>query len=44
MTLRSESVLNRIELITNNFGELIWANTNKLPVFDMNEKIIGIIA
>ena len=38
-----ESVLNRIELITNNFGELIWVNTNKLPVFDMNEKIIGII-
>jgi len=38
-----ESILNRIELITNNFGELIWVSTNKLPVFDIDERVIGII-
>lgn len=38
-----KSVLNRIEIITNNYGELIWVNTNKLPVFGVNEKVIGIV-
>ena len=38
-----QSVLNRIELITNNYGELIWVNTNKLPIFGVNQKVIGII-
>ena len=38
-----QSVLNRIELITNNYGELIWVNTNKLPIFSENGKVIGIV-
>ena len=38
-----ESVLNRIEIIPNAFGELIWVQTNKLPISDMCGNIIGII-
>jgi len=37
------SVLNRIEIIPNAFGKLIWVQTNKLPLSDRNGKIIGII-
>jgi len=38
-----ESVLNRIEVIPNSFGELIWVQTNKLPISDKCGKVIGII-
>jgi len=38
-----ESVLNRVELITNAYGELIWVNTNKLPIFGSNGDVLGII-
>jgi len=38
-----ESVLKRIELITNAHGELIWVATNKLPIFGMNDEVLGII-
>jgi len=38
-----QSVLNRIELITNSYGELIWVTTNKLPIFNKDEKVLGII-
>lgn len=41
--LQGKSVLNRIEIIPNAFGELIWVQTNKLPVRDTNGNIIGII-
>ena len=38
-----QSVLNRVELITNSYGELIWVNTNKLPIYSTSKKVIGII-
>jgi len=38
-----QSVLNRIELITDSYGELIWVNTNKLPIFGADEQVLGII-
>lgn len=37
------SVLNRIEVIPNAFGELIWVQTNKLLLSDKTGKVIGII-
>jgi len=37
------SIINRIELITNTYGELIWVNTNKLPIFGTDNKVLGII-
>lgn len=40
---KGESVLNRIEVIPNAFGELIWVQTHKLPISDKSGKIIGII-
>jgi len=40
---RGESVLNRIEVIPNAFGELIWVQTNKLPIHDEAGRVIGII-
>ena len=39
----AQSVLNRIELIANQYGELVWVNTNKLPIFDDAGKIIGLV-
>lgn len=38
-----QSVLNRIEIIPNAYGELIWVQTNKLPVYDENGQVIGLI-
>ena len=38
-----ESVLNRIELITNSYGALIWVNTNKLPIYNVEGDVLGII-
>lgn len=38
-----ESVLNRVELITDSYGDLIWVNTNKLPIFNSQNNVIGII-
>lgn len=40
---RGESVLNRIEIIPNAFGELIWVQTHKLPIYDEAGRVIGII-
>ena len=40
---QGDSVLNRIEIIPNAFGELIWVQTNKLPISDIAGNIIGII-
>jgi len=40
---KGQSVLNRIEIIPNAFGELIWVQTNKLPICDMDGNVIGII-
>ena len=41
--LRGQSVINRIEIIPDAFGDLIWVQTNKLPISDPSGKIIGII-
>ena len=41
--VHGQSVLNRIEVIPNAFGDLIWVQTNKLPIYDANLNIIGII-
>ena len=41
--IRGQSVLNRIEIIPNSFGELIWVQTNKMPIYDGTQNIIGII-
>jgi len=38
-----QNVLNRIEVIPNAFGELIWVQTNKLPISNGSGKVIGII-
>ena len=38
-----QSVLNRIELIPNAYGDLMWVQTNKLPIYDMNGNVIGIM-
>ena len=38
-----ESVIERTELITNRFAELIWVTTTKVPVFNENDKVIGIM-
>ncbi len=38
-----QSVLNRIEIIPDAYGDLMWVQTNKLPVHDPCGKIIGII-
>jgi len=40
---KGKSVLGRIEIIPNAFGELIWVQTNKLPIYDVAGKVIGII-
>lgn len=37
------SVLNRIEIIPNAYGDLILVQTNKLPISDPNGNVIGII-
>ena len=37
------SVLNRIEIIPNAYGDLIWVQTNKLPISDPDGNVIGII-
>jgi len=39
----AQSVLNRIEVIPDAFGDLIWVQTNKLPIFHPNGDVIGII-
>ena len=39
----AESVIERTELITNNFGELIWVTTTKVPVFNKNDQVIGLM-
>ena len=36
-------MLNRVEIIPNAYGELIWVQTNKLPISHPNGNIIGII-
>ena len=41
--LHGQSVINRIEIILNAFGDLIWVQTNKLPVSDPSGKIVGIV-
>jgi len=38
-----QSVLNRIEIIQNTYGELIWVQTHKLPIYDPIGNVIGII-
>ena len=38
-----QSVLNRIEVIQNSYGDLIWVQTNKLPIYNPEGKIIGIM-
>ena len=38
-----ESVLNRIEVIPDQRGELIWVQTNKLPIFAADGSIDGLI-
>lgn len=38
-----KSVLNRVEIIPNEYGNLIWVQTNKLPISDPNGNIIGIM-
>ena len=40
---QGQSVLNRIEVIPNAFGDLIWVQTNKLPICNGNQIVIGII-
>lgn len=40
---QGQSVLNRIELIPDAYGELIWVQTNKLPIYNIDNKVIGII-
>ena len=41
--LHGQSVINRIEIILNAFGDLIWVQTNKLPVSDPSGNIVGIV-
>ena len=41
--LHGQRVLNRVEIIPNAYGELIWVQTNKLPISHPNGNIIGII-
>lgn len=41
--INGQSILNRIEVIPNSFGNLIWVQTNKLPIFDGHENVVGII-
>ena len=38
-----QSILNRIEVIPDAFGDLIWVQTNKLPIFNPNGDVIGIM-
>lgn len=40
---QGQSVLNRIEIIQNAFGDLIWVQTDKLPIYNPDGDIIGII-
>jgi PAS domain S-box-containing protein len=37
------SVLNRTEVIQNAYGDLIWVQTNKLPIYHPDGNIIGIM-
>ena len=39
----AESVIERTELISNNFGELIWVTTTKVPIFNKNDEVIGLM-
>jgi len=41
--MTGQNILNRVEIIPNAFGDLIWVQTNKLPIEDGNGNIIGII-
>lgn len=38
-----QSILNRIEIIPNAYGDLIWVQTNKLPISNGDGNIIGIV-
>ena len=40
---QGHSVLNRIEVIPDAFGDLIWVQTNKLPIYNPSGIIVGII-
>jgi len=37
------SVLNRIEIVPNAYGDLVWVQTHKLPIYDTHDNIIGIV-
>jgi len=39
----AKSVIERTELITNNFAELIWVTTTKVPIFNKSNKVVGIM-
>lgn len=39
----SESILNRTELIVNEFGNIIWVSTSKLPLFGHNGEVLGVM-
>ena len=40
---QGQSVLNRIEVIPDAFGDLIWVQTNKLPIYNPSGVVIGIM-
>ena len=37
-----EKITNRIELVPNENGTISWHSTNKIPLFDSNDKVIGV--
>ncbi len=36
-------VVNRVEVITNRHGEFIWVNTNKIPIYNEHNCVIGLM-
>ncbi len=36
-------LLNRVELIADEFGRLIWVSTNKLPLRDRKQRVVGLM-
>jgi PAS domain S-box-containing protein len=39
----AKPLLNRIELIADEQGRLIWASSNKLPLFDHQQQVVGLM-
>ncbi|MDR3484729.1 MAG: helix-turn-helix domain-containing protein [Bradyrhizobium sp.] len=38
-----ERLLNRIEVILDQSGHLVWVATNKVPLFDRNDTVVGLM-